>query len=371
MGPWIDSAPRMRPPMMTCGGCGRLSEMRSTPRLRTVALLCATACSPGDRDPAEPEPEPIARSRYVDLHLDEHIEVCGGQLAAYDRFIDAAFEAWTGSLPHDDFRAEVHVLAEPACSIGRSCARNETAWLFGRHGDFHEIAHIVHWTTDGRSAPSLMEGVASALGNDPFVAEPFQLEEFGLNYWFAEQLTATDYPMASVFTHFLMERFGADVFREYFRKMNMSEHPRPEDFMREFSATFGATIDDVWPEFAGQQRCNFGLWYCDVVELHTAPLEIDGIDCEDGGVMGYSTTNQDLQHDYQPYVLVHVQVEERQEFEIEANSWGGFARCGECAQRLDRLPSSLVLNEGVYAFILPQNPDEPLQFAIRPVEGAG
>jgi hypothetical protein len=59
------------------------------------------------------------------------------------------------------------------------------------------------------------------------------------------------------------------------------------------SATFGATIDDVWPEFAGQQRCNFGLWYCDVVELHTAPLKIDGIDCEDGGVMGYSTTNQE------------------------------------------------------------------------------
>src|SRR5262245_39741670 len=143
----------------------------SRPHARAATLgiaLGAVACGRA--------PEPDERSEYLDLYLDDGIEVCRGQLDAYDNFIERIFDFWTGDDP-GEFHGTVYVLTEapPECGENLGCTVNDTAWLSRGLGEYHELAHLMHLAVDGGSSAVLQEGTAEALG--PLYAHSYSTDE--------------------------------------------------------------------------------------------------------------------------------------------------------------------------------------------------
>ena len=335
--------------------------MRTTDaRLVTLSLVLGViACSPDDV-------EPDVRSQYVDLYLDDEIEVCAGQLDAYDLFIEQAFGVWTGG-PPGDFRANMRVLTESSCSHGGSCAHEGTARLFGQRAQYHELSHLLHQATDGRSAYVLNEAVAEGLGPlFPYTFGPDRLETYDFLFADPLNLTINDHGRLAMLARFLIEQYGPDSFRALFRAFIDVQQPTQDHFEQEFEAAVGASLNEAWSAFSSAARCPFDLWYCDVRDLHENFAEVHGLDCSAPQTMGFLTTKSELQYEYRPYTIVHLHVTEEREFEMEFSNWGWFTRCGTCSEGQDMTPWPLVLEEGIYAFILPQNPDQPLHFSIRP-----
>ena len=135
----------------------RLSRVPAATRAHaaTLILVLAVACGEDEREPDEV-------SEHVELYLDDDVQVCAGQLDAYDRFIERAFDVWAGGLP-EDFVARVHVTQEVPCTISDTCATPGNAWLQQQVGQFHELSHVIVGNRDGWSNPALTEGAAEAL----------------------------------------------------------------------------------------------------------------------------------------------------------------------------------------------------------------
>jgi hypothetical protein len=96
----------------------RASVSSAVPLGAALSLLLP-ACQPD-------APAPDEQSTYVDLYLHDGIEICEGQLDAYDRFVERIFPFYTGE-PAAGFRVDVHVLAEPDCGAGQSCIKEPRA----------------------------------------------------------------------------------------------------------------------------------------------------------------------------------------------------------------------------------------------------
>jgi hypothetical protein len=192
-----------------------------------LILLLGTASCRQQDSVSEEVDVPDAQSVHVHLYLDDGLSVCGGQLEAYDRFIEAAFDVWTGE-PPGEFRADVHVLTEPICWGGRSCAAQGAAWLHGQLSDYHELSHLIHQATDGLSAESVDEGLAEALG--AFAPLAFDMSEVTRELMFKHrpEFSTLDNFHLAVVARFLMERYGRDAYREYFRAL--SRRPSPEEY---------------------------------------------------------------------------------------------------------------------------------------------
>lgn len=192
--------------------------MISTDRHRR-RLIHAPRQRPVRRCPAEPDP-PDEQSEYVDLYLDDGIEVCAGQLAAYDRYVEQVFERWAGEEPPPDFRMRLNALAdaedvlEICGSTSAGCAGHGEAWVSSGSNwyPYHELTHLIIDQLDGRSAPALEEGIADGFSSPTGGHVPF-----GANMDFLFATSADDfvYSTASLFFRFVSERHGMPAFREY------------------------------------------------------------------------------------------------------------------------------------------------------------
>lgn len=329
--------------------------------------------------------EPDAESTYVDLYLDDGIEVCGGQLTAYDAFLTRALEMWGGDEPVD---LEVAVYAEhdAECEIGFSCAPQGQVRLGGQFSQYHELGHVVHRELDGRSVTSLEEGIAEALGpGRPFVLEASWLAETSLDFLFASSPQDTSSVHGAILTRHLIDTYGIAAFRSYFRAMETPEHPSPEDFRREFERAFGEPLDDVWAEVVSQDRCPYDFWYCEPWDAVDLPYAIDGIACDASDTLGFEALAFAKPNvPYKPMRIVHVELDTPRTIVVAgediaaaatfALQWG---RCGSCAPMpmptgvyddlsscspenpCDPIALELALQPGRYAFIFEQYPDEP------------
>ena len=240
----------------TCMATSPRADGRGRRRLALVTWACAAvACGGPDA--------PDAQRRFVDLYLDDGIEVCGGQLASYDRFIERAF-ALLGEDPEGfPVRLEVKTAVSESCHPYDACATPGVARVAAQVAAYHEIAHTIDFATDGFSAPPLQEGFASALGSTPFAVSPGGLRNLQQPAdLFPEQLDAYDYTPLAVFTRFVIERYGIAAFREYKRAIGRITDPHYDDFASEFKAAFSESIDEAWPDFMSAPLCAYQFSYC-------------------------------------------------------------------------------------------------------------
>lgn len=262
--------------------------------LGAALAILLPACQPD-------APIPDERSTYVDLYLNDGIEVCEGQLEAYDRFVERSFPFYAGE-PATGFRIDVHVLADPDCREGGSCARDGAVWLKDDYAQYHELVHGIQMHVDGRSMPSLEEGTAEALGpGAPISYSALDLEGLDPGFLFAASYDDVDYPRSGAFTRFAIERWGTERFRELFRALGQIDDAGEDDYRREFEAAFGEALDDVWPVFLSAPRCAYNLAHCDQPEPIELPFELDGIDCRDPETLGYDGSALDLPPTQVPY----------------------------------------------------------------------
>lgn len=353
-------------------------------RRMALGLGLAASCS---EDAVEPQPD--GRGEYVELYLDDGLEACEGTLAAYDRFLDRAFTSWTGEPPPEGFVVPVHVLHESACSHGFSCASRGGAWLTSQLGEMHELAHVMHQATDGRSAVWLSEGVATAFGDFPHAGT--LASDVKPDSVFVDSAQDLDYGQAGVFTSFLMDRHGVAAFREYFRAVGAIDDPLPADFEREFAIAFGEALDVAWPVFLSQPRCTFDLKLCDGMSTPIdIPFEIDedDISCDDPHVMGFADSNpvRNEYYDYSPYRIVTFELYEERDIVMEAsNAYWVLTSCGDCTARSarympgDRLPmQGATWSEHPELRFPPNESVDPPRFApgryallVRPIQDGG
>lgn len=287
-------------------------------------------CGDGKRPPDE-------ESDFVDLYLEDGIEICGGQLDAYDRFLERIFEFYAGDDP-GDIRIPMHVLEDPGCPGGQSCAEGGVVWLSQNFAQYHELVHVMQGSVDGESIPSLEEGTAEGLGPlIPIAYEAEYLADLDPDFLFASQAGDVDYPHAGAFTRFLIDRQGIDVFRQFFRSMGKIDEFDELKYRSEFDAAFGEDLDDAWTIFRSEPRCSYDFWYCDQRTLIELPFELNGIDCDAPEVIGYDGSALDLPPTKVPYMptkIVHLDNDQPRtitvELEYASIYLGG---CGDCSQQ--------------------------------------
>jgi hypothetical protein len=331
-----------------------------------------------ERNGASP---PDEESEYVDLYLDDGVSVCAGQMAAYDRFVEQIFEVWTGS-PPGDFRVAVHARAEGCSADIGSCATPGNAWLGSNSARYHEVVHVMHLDTDGRSALSLEEGTAEALGPTfPFATEPSTLVKLSPTFLASDSRRTLSYTTAAEFARFSIDSYGNNDFRAYFRAMGTSEDRSEQAFGEEHAAIFGESLNDAWADFTSERRCAYDFWYCDAdVQPAELPYSLDGLDCASENTQGfegvYTAENQFL-----PAGLL------RFDFQSDARLTLTFAhvkvqtgRCGDCTEQRSGLllvhdpaqePTSefsFDVEAGANVFIVEALPTGQPQFDLRVAE---
>lgn len=314
------------------------------PPPRIALFLSAVAWGAGCADR-----EPDARSEYVDLYLDPGIDACGGQLASYDAFIEKVFDAWNHSAVPDDFRARVHARRRPRCD-GHSCATDGNTWLFGDLGQYHEMAHVIHFALDGHSVTSLQEGMAEALGPLGGLAyRQSELASLAPDFVYKPEIDATEYGYAAAFTRFLVDHYGVDSYRDYFRRMGKVHSPDSGDFDREFENSFSEPLDDAWAEFISGPRCAFDYWYCPGGTPLTLPGSYEGIDCADPETIGFDASRLHLTPDtYSPTVVLRFLNDTDRPIRVGLeNAFVYFGRCGDCAAQAAVPATLLRSNEDV------------------------
>jgi hypothetical protein len=342
-----------------------------------LVLIAAAGCG-------DPRDEPDVQSRYLDLFLGEDIEVCGGHLEAQDRFVESAYVLWTGSDPPDDFHRDVHVDDQTPCSNKStnrdgSCVVNGiTAWLSTQVGEYHEVAHLITIAEDGRTAPSLLEGAAEALGPTlPIRTDVSQEHPASLA---GERPEDIEYVYAAVWTRFLIDRHGAPAFRAFYRAMAPPDARAFEDFERAFVDIFAEPLDAAWTEFVQEPRCGFNLPYCDVVEATQLPLTAGPFQCDEPDVLGYQGPDEpDLIHGFTPYRILQLHLDEPERVAFAGDFLEfDFAYCGPCSRYSSALrfsrdramlpqegPAEFDLPAGDFAILLRPAGDGPLRLEIR------
>jgi hypothetical protein len=350
--------------------------MVTTRMLAMAVALGVSGCADGDSPPT-----PDARGHYLDVHLDEGIEICAGEVAAYDDFLRGAFGLWGEQVP-EDFRVSVYAKRDSGCSIGTSCAPEGEVRLGTQASAYHELGHAVHQALDGRSVTSLEEGVATALGPlQPFVLQRSTLADASVDFLFATDRMDADSGLGAVLTRYLIEQYGVDSFRGFFRALGGAAPPSATEIEQQFEIAFGEPLDDVWGVVTSEDRCGYDLWYCEPWAPQALPVEIDGIDCDAPTTRGFEALDYVRPSaPYRPQALVHVEVDEPRTLVVTggdiAHAVFQFARCGECMpppaptpvyedladcqeQVCNPVAFEYAVEPGRYVFIFEQFPNEP------------
>lgn len=235
MNPVAGMAPPGVPPRLLDTRADRRRGTRLPAQLRWASTLLLVACS---------ERQPDATSEFVDLYLHPGIEVCGGQLASYDRFIDQMFARWTGSEAPADFHCAVSAQVDGHCG-DLSCASQAMnhAWLQSDFGQYHEVGHLVHFWLDGRSILALNEGVAQSVGTNGLSERAAAFAKSTPDFLWQPKIDGTDYSLAGEFVRYLIDHHGIDPFRGFFRAMIHAPHTEAS-LRTEFKNAFGLELVD-------------------------------------------------------------------------------------------------------------------------------
>jgi hypothetical protein len=355
-----------------------LSGVRDRAQARRLGIaLALTSCS------ATPQVvPPDEQSEYVDLYLSGGVRACGGLLDSYDRFIERSFEMWAEREP-GDFHVRVEVESGVGCGGAIGCAALGRARISNADSQYHELAHTVTFDVDGYSALPLAEGVAVSFGEAiTTVVSPETLQTVDMGAFFSTDADVTlRNGIGGPYMRFLLDMYGAESVRAYYRKMHEITGPDLADFSREFTPIFGESLDQSWAEFVSEPRCDYGLWFCDATEPLPLPLAVDAVDCDDDGSLGFSDDPLVQGGNFRAWRLVQLADEGAVDLIVRyANVDVRLLWCGECADQgeadawigMSRTPKerTLSLRSGIKVFrIYHIDPAAPMLFEVRKAEG--
>lgn len=303
-------------------------------------------------------------------------------MSAYDRFVVDTYDLLAAGEP-DGFHATVDVQRQPDCPDS-SCASGGTARLGSERGQYHGLAHLITWQIDGRSIPSLEEGTAEALGPfAPLALPATAVAEIDSAFLYSDVLDGVDYTHGAVFVRFLIEEYGVDRFREFYRAMHGVRAPREQQFRERFAEVFGEPFSDAWTNFHSAPRCAFDYWYCEKATEIGIPFALgDAFTCGDKDTQGFEAPT--VRPDEQPYGFQQVYRFTTTEPTAVTLTYSGaivyVGDCGGCAERDPGLilfpggvtfdaPASpqsvdLDLNRGTHVLIVRPTPWGPLELSL-------
>lgn len=320
---------------------GRIWRYRSKGMPRSLAYASIVSLATCQARSVDPD----AQSAYVDLYLEDDIEICAGQLAQYDRFIEQAFALWAGESPAD-FRVAVHVRNRPCSDAAFSCAKPGKVWLGYHAGQYHELAHAITFATDGSSVALLGEGAAEALGPTwPDIDEPPGLTNVSMEEVFSAAPDGLEYSIGSKLTRFLLEQYGSESTRSYYRAMDAYDMPTMSEFSTEFESTFDDPLADAWLDFSSERRCPYDLSYCDdTAPAITLPYDAPNFSCDDSEVQSFEVTDSPPEIRFAPVRIIRIDNAEPLSVVV---TYGGVSvhtgRCGDCSEQGE---SEFRINDG-------------------------
>ena len=332
------------------------------------------------------EPAADVRSRYVDLFLDADVEVCAGQLDAYDSFIERIFDAWTGHAPDPDFRVHVHATNDAACGqvaegfTRSNCFHHGVVSLSAYYESYHELVHAVVNHVDGFTVATISEGTAEAFGTGyPRKLDSDYLSGLSREELFSAHPNGVEYPAGGGFMKFLIDDEGVDQTREYYRRMGKYEFAGVQvtDFETEFNDVFGRSLPEAWAEFVAEPRCLYQTWYCAEIEAVELPFALQSIECDEPGAQNFDSDAPLGSSHFAPVRIVRVETSAAMTVTMRLQHVNvNLGRCGECAVQLDNTAwvngtgdereTPIELEAGTSIFILEALSPGPARFSLEP-----
>jgi len=250
--------------------------------------------------------------------LPADVEICGGTLEGYDRFIEATAGRWGVDL--DGWRAHVEVVPPgqqaEGCDADTSCAYAEdleVSLLQTASGE-HELVHLV----TGLSGPAfLTEGIATYWGSRPFSHWSVSPELFAplVEAQSSKELvdvSSVGYFGAAAFTGLLLSEFTVQQYRSFYDSV-----PRGasyEEVAAVFEDVLGEPMEPFVTRLSTEPSCNAPIWACEHAIPTTLPIVRDGpLDCEDPDVQRFDSDDLTL---HAPKQAVVFTLEEDTEVEI-------------------------------------------------------
>lgn len=334
--------------------------------MRRLAALFALACACAS--------DPDVASEHVDLFLDGEIEVCGGELARADAFIEHVAELWTG-MPANDLRLELHAVSdarEHGCGEKAVGCRNGSSLRFD-----HQIvqdslavqAIVAH--LDGRSARFFESGLPIALAPyNAFGYAKSQVADFDPTLLSNAMPDVYDEGKQGIIAAWLLERYGGPAVRSYFHALAPSDHRDHTNFVDEFTNSFDEPFESGWADLATSSRCASRSRFCEFGTTIELPFELTDFDCSDADTIGYSAPSLEADKDrpYRPQQIFLLDNDATRSLVVDVTAGSVYVvACDACPAELwlasasdEFLPSESQLDvpPGKYAFIVSADGDE-------------
>lgn len=297
---------------------------RRTPAWRSragLAIALGLACAP------EFEPEIgafVERGEHVEVWASEGLEVCGGNVAHMDRFVER-FREVVGPRPEAEALHRYYVLDADDwedfgwCDDLAGCTVERRTIYARRLPSRHELVHA-EIAAGGHSL--LEEGIAEVFGDGPPDAWPFGHDLADALELGDERLPFDGYERAAHFSRFLIDRHGIDGFlrlRDATRNgdgREALEHAFETTFGRPFAGELA--MYDGYPAWCQNAGYRFALIEC---ELPVTPwrselsfVETVDLSCADADVLG--------PFDGESFTFLAVEVARLDEYDIDVEAEG-------------------------------------------------
>jgi len=214
---------------------------------------------------------------------EEGVRLCGGTLAFLDGYVAHVYDYWTSGEPvPDDLMLTLELRRSdseksPSRFAGLAYFAEGRAWARRAGTMRHELVHLVVGNLDGRSASSLTEGVAGAIGvSDPdSLWTPLSLFDLGAeDFAFSPAAEFIDTGPASQLVRFLIQRHGVERVREVYQTARFEDDA--QQIEQAFVDVFGDTLYDDLDDFNNGPQCELQSWECsDLLPERAFPVLLD------------------------------------------------------------------------------------------------
>ncbi len=350
--------------------------MRPPHTLPLLGLIALAGCH-------SPPSEMIREGEHITVTSREGVELCGGSLDFLDAYVAHVHVYWGAAISSNPFELELR--SEGIEGI-RGRALQGRSWAGAEGAVLHELNHLVTQSTDGTSAPSLSEGIATALSpSDPagmWGPGSGPPEDFAFVPY--SELDFSIYQPSAQLVRFLVQRYGIETVRQAYVLAEAND--TAEEIEAAYVSAFGDEIYDAFDEFEASPQCGLRAWECEPSLHPTLELPVDIVSPEDctrdpewAGAAG------DLNEHWYPHRRFLLEVDEEMQIVTYAeNARVARSTCGDvCPSYLDTPPGfdnvaatalsgavyPRTLVPGIHTFhVLPLDPSLPFSARIEAAE---
>lgn len=229
-----------------------------------AGAFALTACS-------APPPSQRWSGELVTVTSDDGVELCGGSTAFLDAYVEHIHSFWGNTTPVVPIQLE---LRDTGDSDARGRARDSRAWAGDEAAVLHELVHLVTEAESDFGAPSLTEGIATAVSpRDPsgMWSPPPQPEEFA--FLPRNEFGSQHYQPSAQLARFLIQERGVATLREAYEDSDLTDSA--EEIEGAYLSAYGDTLYDTFDAFEVAPQCGLIAWECEPSLHPTLQLPVD------------------------------------------------------------------------------------------------